>query len=332
MVKHKAKLVIKELLLRTRHYQRRLKRDGFGAVAVLCYHGLRSTNAADDRVSFSGLHVTEREFESHCRFLKDACHPISLDQWQASLYGGPPLPPRPVLLTFDDGYRSVLTLAQPILQKYGIPAVVFVCSDPVENQELLWFDAAARSRGEAEVEALGKLPYAVWQKTCAKLRKVIDSDDPHTPLNVQEIKTLAAMPGIEIGGHSASHARLARASRHEQFGEVLRNRRSLEEWIGREVRAFAYPNGLPEKDYNGDSISVVKDAGYELAFTTVQAYAKDVQQLEIPRFLMLAGISTAELGHRLAYSWPRHESIAASGLTCPRKTPLVRIWDLALRR
>ena len=312
-MKFEVKSAAKELLFRAGYYHRRLRRDRFESPVVLCYHSLRSTGRASDDVCFRGLHVAVQDFESHCRLLRDTCHPINLDQWKASLNGGQPLPARPILVTFDDGYRTFLTLAQPILQEYGIPAVLFVCSEPVEKQELLWYDAAARSFGEAKVESLSDLPYGKWQETCTKLPKSIANHDPHAPLTVQEIKALAAMPGIEIGGHTVSHARLAKASRNEQFHEVLRNKRSLEEWIGRTVRSFAYPNGLPEKDYNSDSVSVVKEAGYEFAFTTAQGYAKAEQQLEIPRFVMLAGLSRAELGHRLAHSWPRHNSITMYG-------------------
>jgi peptidoglycan/xylan/chitin deacetylase (PgdA/CDA1 family) len=312
-MKFEVKSAAKELLFRAGYYHRRLKGDKFESPVVLCYHSLRSSGRASNDVCFRGLHVAVQEFESHCRLIKDTCHPINLDQWKASLNGGQPLPPRPILMTFDDGYRTFLTLAQPILQEYGIPAVLFVCSEPVEKQELLWYDAAARSFGEAKVESLADLPYGEWHETCTKLPKSIANHDPHAPLTVQEIKALAAMPGIEIGGHTVSHARLAKASRNEQFQEVLRNKRSLEEWIGRTVRSFAYPNGLPGKDYNSDSVSVVKEAGYELAFTTAQGYANAEQQLEIPRFVMLSGLSRAELGHRLAHSWPRHNSIPMLG-------------------
>ena len=303
------KVVVKKLLLTSGHYHRRLRRDNFGTVAVLCYHGLRAGTAVDDAMCFRGLHVTAQELDAHCSFLREGCDPIGLDQWKASLNGGTPLPPRPVLLTFDDGYRSIFGLARPILQKYRIPAFVFVCSNPVENQELLWHDAVVRWLGEAEVKAMRDLSYTDWQKACAKLNRAVKGSDPNAPLSLEELKILAATPGIEIGGHTAAHARLAKASREEQLAEVVRNKRSLQEWTGRKVRAFAYPNGLPEEDYNGDSISVVREAGYEFAFTTVQAYAKaDGASLEIPRFLMLSGISGAELGHRLSYSWPRAAS------------------------
>ena len=273
---------------------------------MLCYHGVVSSRTPDPQIPFRVLHVTDEELETHCRFLRKECNPISLYRWKASLSGGPPLPPRPVLLTFDDGYRSVFTLARPILQKYSMPAVVFVCSDPVEKRELLWYDAAARSIGESGVDAVGRLPYAEWQAACAKFDLRASEDDPTSPLTIHEVKTLAATPGIELGGHTTTHIRLTTASRDEQHRQVIRNKQRLEEWIGAPIRAFAYPNGLPESDYDNESIELVKAAGYELAFTTVQKFAGvDQQFFEVPRFLMLAGISEPELAHRLCYSWPR---------------------------
>jgi peptidoglycan/xylan/chitin deacetylase (PgdA/CDA1 family) len=311
-MKHSAKALVKELLLITRHYHERLARDTFGGVAVLCYHGIRHGTPNKD-ACFPDLHVTVKEFECHCRLLREACHPISLSQWKSSLNGGLPLPPRPVLVTFDDGYHSVFSLALPALQKYEIPAVVFVCSDPIENEDLFWYDAIAHSFGEAGVAAMAKLPYPEWRKACAKLVIKSSNEHPNAPLSVEDLKILAATPGIEIGGHTSTHPRLAMATKKEQLTEVLRNKEALERWTGRDMRAFAYPNGLPGQDYNSDSVSVVNEAGYEFGFTTVQSYAQPHDMsLEIPRFLMLAGVSPGELGHRFAYSWPRAEFESAS--------------------
>jgi len=288
------------------HYSRRLSKSRFNGVAVLCYHGVVSSNLSDSQIPFRLLHVTDEELETHCRFLREECNPISLRCWKAALSGGPPLPARPVLVTFDDGYRSVFTLAWPILQKYSIPAVIFVCSDPVEKRELLWYDAAARSIGEHRVDAVGRLPYAEWQAACRKFDVRVSEDDPASPLNIYEVRALAETPGIEIGGHTTTHVRLTTANREEQHRQVVRNKQRLEEWTGTPVRAFAYPNGLPLDDYNSDSIEVVRAAGYEFAFTTVQKFASGDQRfLEVPRFLMLAGTSEPELAHRLCYSWPR---------------------------
>ena len=53
-----------------------------------------------------------------------------------------------MLITFDDGYRSVSRIGAPILAAHRLPAVVFVCTDPIANRRLLWFDEVAARDGE----------------------------------------------------------------------------------------------------------------------------------------------------------------------------------------
>src|SRR5260221_4522251 len=127
----------KTSLLATRWYARRLGHDVFPGVVVLCYHGLKS-NTPTANVAFGDLHLTEETFIGHCKLIAQMCHPISLADWRAALAGRRRLPLRPVLVTFDDGYRRVFTRARPILRQFNIPAVVFACADPIERRRLPW--------------------------------------------------------------------------------------------------------------------------------------------------------------------------------------------------
>jgi peptidoglycan/xylan/chitin deacetylase (PgdA/CDA1 family) len=297
--------LVKRSLLRTGYYPRRLRGDRFPGVAVLCYHGVRAGDQPRGAVPFDQLHVHAGELEAHCRLIRETCHPIGLAQWRAALAGGPPLPPRAVLFTFDDGYRAVYTHARPILERYAIPAVVFVCSDPVAERRLFWHDALARAHGESEVERAKRLPFGEWQALSAASSRPVEVGDASAPLTVSEIKALAGTL-VEIGAHTADHAILARADREEQRGQIARNKAQLEAWIGRPVRAFAYPNGRPGHDYTALSVALVEALGFDFAFTTRPAFASAGEPpLERSRFLMLAGISPAELAHRLSYSWRR---------------------------
>lgn len=288
------------------HYQRRLRDDRFPGVAVLCYHGVRSDGLRPGAATFEGLHVTAAELESHCRLLSAACDPISLERWREALAGGPPLPRRPVLVTFDDGYRSVLTIAQPLLARHGIPAVAFICSDPVRDQRLLWYDALARAEGEAAVEGWKEVSYRAWRAACAGFAAPAAEEDPNAPLTPAGVRALGQTEGFELGGHSAAHAILSRADGDDQRREILENKRALEEWGGRPVRAFAYPNGRPGLDYTPATVALLAELGFDFGFTTRSGFALPGEPpLERSRFLMLAGISAAELAHRLAYSWRR---------------------------
>src|ERR1043166_1814796 len=106
---------VKQGLRTVGHYRRALAQTTFPGVAVLCYHGVRADEHVPDVLALRHLHVPVSTFEAHCRVIRECCDPISLDDWRAAANGGRPLPKRPVLITFDDGYRSVLMEATPIL-------------------------------------------------------------------------------------------------------------------------------------------------------------------------------------------------------------------------
>jgi peptidoglycan/xylan/chitin deacetylase (PgdA/CDA1 family) len=293
---------LKAALLATGHYRRRFHRDRFPGVAVLCYHAVRPDEWPAGTMAFEGLHVRASEFDAHCRLLTSSCHPITLAQWQAALDGGPPLPDRPVLVTFDDGYRTVATVAHPILERHGIPAVLFACSSPIEERRLFWYDAVARRSGESEVQRLKQVPFALWRAaTCGATHTAAGDGDPEAPLSVDEVRRLA-QGGFEIGGHTATHPILARADRDRQREEIARNRQAIGGWIGRPPVAFAYPNG-ERSDYTSETLSILRELSYDMAFTTESGFASGAERLECPRLLMLAGVSEAELAHRLSYSW-----------------------------
>lgn len=292
------------------YYARRLRADRFPGVAVLCYHAVRQ--ARDQPMAFANLHVTASELDGHCRVIREHCHPISLDEWRSAIAGVTRLPPRPVFVTFDDGYRSVATLGLPILRKYEIPAAVFVCSRPVRDRTMTWYDAIALRDGEDRAAAMKRLPYQEWSRQCREVCRVVPEGDPHELLTVTDIQRLAAVPGIEIGGHTASHPILAHASQAEQRDEINSNKSDLEAWTGRPVRAFAYPNG-GEGDFLPETVDLLHGLGFDAGFTLRYGYASgDESALERSRFLLLAGVTEAELLHRLCQSWPRPAAREAS--------------------
>jgi peptidoglycan/xylan/chitin deacetylase (PgdA/CDA1 family) len=302
----RASAAVKAVLYGTGLYARRLRRVRFPGLAVLCYHGLRS--GVRQGTPFEPLHVAVETFDSHCRLLRESCHPIGADALLTALDHGAPLPPRAVLVTFDDGYRTVLTLGKPVLERYGIPAVVFVCSDPVSRGRLLWYDAVARARSEAEAERLKTLPFAEWQSAVGAFDTSAALSDPYAPLSIDELRSLAAAPGIEIGGHTLQHPILSHASAGEQERQIGDDKRAIEEWTGQPARMFSYPNGRPRLDYTAAAREIVARCGYQAAFTTESAYARPSNdKYELPRFLMLDSIDAPTLAHRLTFGWVRQE-------------------------
>jgi peptidoglycan/xylan/chitin deacetylase (PgdA/CDA1 family) len=292
-------------LLTAGHYRRALAHSTLPGVAVLCYHGVRDDGLPPRAMPFQHLHTPASTFESHCRVIRDCCDPISLDDWRAALNGRAALPARPVLVTFDDGYRSVLTKGAPILQKYHIPATAFVCTWPMSSRRMLWFDYISGRDGENTVEGWKSRDYGEWCERCSHTPQVDDSD-PRALMTPDDLRALSTMDGIEIGGHTSRHPILSRASASQQREEIEQNIRSIQDWTGRPVRSFAYPNGRPGFDYNAESTGILRDAGVDMAFTTHPDFARrDEPPLERSRFLLLDQTSDAELAHRLTYSWPR---------------------------
>src|SRR5262249_15467723 len=210
------------------------------------------------------------------------------------------------LVTFDEGYATLLTAALPVLRRREIPIVAFVWSDPVEQRSLTWYDAVVRAGSEDEVERMKRLPYDEWRRRWASHATRVADADPCAPLSPAQVRRLAAAPDVEIGGHTASHPILAQATPEQQREEIERNKSQLETWTGRPVRAFAYPNGQPGDDYTPETVKLVEQLGFDFGFTSRHGFAGSSEApLERSRLLMLAGISTAELAHRLSYSWRR---------------------------
>lgn len=88
-------------------------------VPILMYHHLSEDVTNSEMVS-------PEQFEAHIRALSEAGYTsVSFDELQAYVLRGEPLPEKPVVITFDDGYESNYTLAYPILQKYSMKATIF---------------------------------------------------------------------------------------------------------------------------------------------------------------------------------------------------------------
>ncbi len=98
---------------------------GSRSIPILCYHQFTQGVEAKRR-----LEVSVEEFEQQMRFLSEGGYQvIPLKKLLSILQGDSAIPPKAVVLTIDDGYRSVYTYAYPILKKYGFSATLFVYTD-----------------------------------------------------------------------------------------------------------------------------------------------------------------------------------------------------------
>jgi len=270
---------VKQSLLTLGRYSRVLERMTFPGVAVLCYHGVRDNTLAKRTIPLQDLHIRTSTFMSHCRLLRDTCHPISVDDLRAALEGRASLPDRPVLITFDDGYRSVFRYAAPILAALNLPAGIFVCSGPLADRRMLWFDEVAARETDVAVERWKSVDYYTWRASCAQTSPVAD-DDPRALMTIDELRAIAQIKSIEIGGHTVNHPSLALLSPEAQYEEIHGNRMQLEQMIGRPVTSFCYPHG----EFTQKTAVLVQEAGYERACSSMAGPVRaGVDPFQIPR-------------------------------------------------
>ena len=79
--------------------------------------------------------VTEHDFEAQMRYLKEHnYHVISMKSFFEFLEFKRQIPEKSVVISIDDGWRSVYTIAYPILQKYGYPATLFIYTDLIDGK------------------------------------------------------------------------------------------------------------------------------------------------------------------------------------------------------
>jgi peptidoglycan/xylan/chitin deacetylase (PgdA/CDA1 family) len=168
--------------------------------------------------------------------------------------GNDPLPPRAVLITYDDGYHDNLDNAARILGKYGYPAVLFVPIGYLDDSHPLPHEERLAAQGI--------------------LNRTIDWSEL---LQVER-------EGIRIESHGISHRPLADLEVDEAAREIALSKLRLEERLGRSVRAFSYVKGS-EAHYKPVHLSLVRQAGYDLAFTAVSgANSPETDPLQLRRY------------------------------------------------
>ena len=207
---------------------------------VLSYHAVSASWPA-------ALSVTPERLEEQVDYLvARGYRGLTFDEALRGKHEG-----RNVVFTFDDGYRSVLTLAAPILARAGMHGTVFVVSDLVGGGEMGWPGIehwAATEHAEELVsldwDEIGQLAHAGW----------------------------------EIGSHTRSHKYLTMVDDDVLQDELRGSRAEVELRLGRPCTSLAYPYG----DYDARVMAASGEAGYDFA-CTVPRHRSTPQPLAWPR-------------------------------------------------
>jgi len=127
-------------------------------VPILMYHYISAPPRDADRYR-RDLSVTPEEFEAHLAWLRSQGYQsITLHALVFHLMAGWPLPEKPIVLTFDDGYRDHYTNAFPLLQKYGYVGTFFLVTRPIDDGDpnyLTWEMVAEMHRAGMSMQPHG---------------------------------------------------------------------------------------------------------------------------------------------------------------------------------
>lgn len=205
--------------------------------------------------------------------------------------------------TLDDGYTDNLTLALPIFRKHAAQFCVYIATGLVERSIFYWWGANEELVFKSEHIDLPPVgdsptPRTLWARNfeeklaayrtlddlCHRLgdaffpilREILKQQgvDPQRSLErdvltVAQARDLASDPLVTIGTHTITHQRLSRLSEEEARLEMEEGRRTLERWLGVEVRHLSYPFGRSDacgpREY-----ALAKQIGFKTAVTTRQ--------------------------------------------------------------
>jgi len=181
----------------------------------------------------SGLRVTPRRFKQHMNYLKKrGFNTVSLDQVINHWDNGSALPPRPVVVTLDDGYENNFTFAFPILKELGFTATVFLVYDQIGG-------------------------YNAWD--------IKRPTQPRTGLlSWEQIREMQDY-GISFQSHTLTHPDLIALPPRQAKEEIALSKARLENALGLPVNFIAYPYGRTNEHIR----TLVREAGYQAGISTI---------------------------------------------------------------
>lgn len=262
-------------------------------LSVLTYHRVGTTN---DELAGDMFDATEAQFEQQIAHLARHFNFIGTEdviRW----IDGRPLPPNPVMVSFDDGYLDNLHTALPILLRHGATATFFIPTDFIERRRLFWWDRISliveRMKDERivldypehlSVDREGaprlltdvvKTAYGLdldrfLEHLSDRAGVAIDEGEEQTAvakllMTWDDIRELAAA-GMDVQSHTQTH-RVVQTLRPAQLQRELRGSRELlEERLRTPVRGLAYPVGYPLRGQQPIRDAVAA-AGYRVAFS-----------------------------------------------------------------
>jgi peptidoglycan/xylan/chitin deacetylase (PgdA/CDA1 family) len=203
-------------------------------------------------------------------------------------------------ITFDDGYQDNFHNAFPILQRYNVPATIFLTTGSLDSRDPMWFEELAlavkrttQPHADLEIDVPRRFTFrteaerlASQEKIYSLLRLMPDHERRRWLQEIFEQLSYAGPAeirdrmltwdqvrlmkdhGVDFGGHTVTHPFISTLPREQVSWEVRECKRRIEEEVQSPVDCFAYPSGR-EEDFGKWNKELVSEAGYRAALTTI---------------------------------------------------------------
>jgi len=278
------------------------------------------------------------EFEARMRWIRTWFNVLPLTLAIDRLYDGT-IPARALAITFDDGYADNEEVAAPILKRLGLCATFFVATGFLQGDCMFNDRVIEAIRGhqapQLDLRPIGLEKYALG--TIEERRRSIEavvlgirhfeperrhaaalaiaqltgaSASPRLMMNADQVRRLRALE-MEVGAHTVTHPILTRMSADQAFDEIRSGKRELEEILNESVDLFAYPNGMPGRDFAATHAAMARDCGFSAAVTTAWGAATArSERFQLPRFTPWDR-SKLWFGMRMVANFRRVEMVAS---------------------
>jgi peptidoglycan/xylan/chitin deacetylase (PgdA/CDA1 family) len=266
------------------------------------------------------------EFVSLDRFIQSACSPDIQKQ-------------KLIVVSFDDGYKDLLTLGLPIFSKNSVPFVLYLTSSFADQTFLPWkmllnqylkdVESVSFSQFAEPLPTVSTIQKSTAFKQIADLITKMDrksqldilgecfhkrsedivADSKRLMLTWDDVKELSMSSLSTIAAHTVNHPHLSETSEETIVAEVSNSIRAIETNISKKVHHFAYPYG-GASEITEREINIVRKCGLRSAVTTTSKCVKKVDAknlFSLPRILIcdqtdLADLETWDLKLRLGWS------------------------------
>lgn len=259
---------------------------------VLTYHRVAEidyTGSFDPRL----ISTTPQRFAQQMQYLASHYHAVTLAEVVSAVEQGTLLPPKALLITFDDAYFDLADHAFPVLKRLGLPATIFVpTAYPDQPERAFWWDRVFRAlmgteRAHLEFAPLGTLSLQSLKQRIQSIRRLQNylMTRPHTEamallcaieeqlgvkrlvrksvLSWSELKAFGK-DGLSISAHTYTHPILTNLPLAEAHVEIMQSQMDIKREIGQTFPVFCYPNGC----HNQGIVDLLKQEGFTVAFTT----------------------------------------------------------------